>query len=509
MAMMRGRVAVLYLTVLVIATSGLVYELVAGTLASYVLGDSVTQFSTTIGAYLFAMGIGSFLSKYVEAAAPRFLDIELAVALIGGLSAPFLFVVFSRSGVFPIYLYGTIGTTGILVGLEIPLLMRILRDELDFKDLVARVLGVDYIGALFGSVLFALVLMPRLGLNRTSILFGLLNAAVAALGTFALANILTRRQVIVFRIKAVAVAAILLVAMVNAEHLTHFGEEQLYADEIVYAKRSPYQRIVLTQDTKSTQLFLNGNLQFSSRDEYRYHEALVHPAMSLAPSASRALILGGGDGLALRELFRYASIEHVDLVDLDAEVTRIASTQDRLRALNQASLDDPRVHVTNEDAFLWLSERKAATEDAYDIVIIDFPDPGNYSLGKLYSRHFYRLLKARLHPASVVVVQSTSPYYARRSYWSIVKTIEEAGFSTLPYHTFVPSFGEWGYVIATFDKRKPPRNLHVQNLRYLSDALLPTLFSFGEDIGRIEVEGNRLNTQILVRYYTEDWKEWH
>ncbi len=505
--MIRGRVAVLYLTVLVIATSGLVYELIAGTLASYVLGDSVTQFSTTIGAYLFAMGLGSFLSKYVDAPAVRFLDIELAVALVGGLSAPFLFVMFSHSQSFSIFLYGTIGTTGVLVGLEIPLLMRILRDELDFKDLVARVLGVDYIGALFGSVLFAIVLMPRLGLNRTSILFGLLNAAVAALGTFALSRVLSRRQVVLFRIKATVVALVLLTAMANAESLTRFGESQLYADDIVFAKRSPYQRIILTQDRKSTQLFLNGNLQFSSRDEYRYHETLVHPAMSLATGAARALVLGGGDGLAVRELFRYPSIEHVDLIDLDAEVTRLASDNHRLRQLNEGTLHDPRVVITNSDAFLWLSER--GRSEPYDIVIIDFPDPGNYSLGKLYSRHFYRMLKERLHPASVVVVQSTSPYYARRSYWSIVQTIEDAGFSTLPYHTHVPSFGEWGYILATLSKRSPPRSLRAQNLRYLNDEMLPGLFVFGKDVSRIDVEGNRLNSQVLVRYYTEDWKEWH
>src|SRR5690606_15515132 len=190
---MRLRVPVLYLTVLVISTCGLVYELLAATLASYVLGDSVTQFSTTIGVYLFAMGVGSYLSRFVEErVAERFVEVELATALLGGFSAPVLYLAFAFAERFTPILYATLGLIGLLVGLEIPLLLRILKDELDFKELVARVLTFDYIGALLGSLLFAIVLVPRLGLDRTSLLFGMLNAAVGLLATFALGELLDR-----------------------------------------------------------------------------------------------------------------------------------------------------------------------------------------------------------------------------------------------------------------------------------------------------------------------------
>ncbi|MEP7037557.1 MAG: polyamine aminopropyltransferase, partial [Acidobacteriota bacterium] len=273
-----NRTPLLFLNVLVIATCGLIYELLAGTLSSYVLGDSVTQFSIIIGVYLFAMGVGSYLSGFIEKhIAEKFVDIELAVAVLGGFSAPLLFFSFAHLSYFSIVLYSVVFGIGTLVGLEIPILMRILQDELDFKDLISRVLAFDYIGALVASLLFPLFLVPKLGLARTSLLFGMLNAAIGIWGTWLLEPLI-KKNVNFLRVKGFIIIILLLIAFIKADYLTSLAEDELFTDNIIYAKSSAYQRIVVTKGKTGYALFLNGNLQFNSFDEYRYHEALVHPA---------------------------------------------------------------------------------------------------------------------------------------------------------------------------------------------------------------------------------------
>lgn len=492
-----------------IATAGLVYELLAGTLASYVLGDSVTQFSTTIGAYLFAMGIGAYLSKFVrERVSERFVAIELGTALVGGFSAPFLFVAFANADYFVVILYGTILVIGTLVGLEIPLMMRILKEELDFEDLVAKVLTFDYLGALLGSILFAIVLVPELGLNRTSLLLGLLSCGVALMSTWVLAPVIAARARLRLRIQGFALAAALIAGLVMADDLTRWTEQSLYADPIVYAEQSEYQRIVLTRGRGSTQLFLNGNLQFSSIDEHRYHEALVHPAMAVARRRARVLVLGGGDGLALREIFRHPDVEHVTLVDLDSAVVEMARRVPFVRQLNRGALDDPRVEIVHDDAMVWLDERPRDAE-RFDVVIVDFPDPNNFSLGKLYTSRFYALAQRALSDDGVLAVQSTSPFFARKSYWCIVRTIEASGLAVQPYHAVVPSFGEWGFVLAKRQPFDPPEAPRASGLRFLDPATMRSLFVFGRDMGPVPVETNRLETQILVQYYEAEWALWN
>jgi len=501
------RPLLLYLTVLAIATAGLVYELIAGALASYVLGDSVTQFSTTIGVYLSALGLGSYLSRFVkERLAQRFVEIELAAALVGGGSAPILFLAFGHAEFFSVVLYGMVIAVGTLVGLELPLLMRILRDEVDFDSLVAKVLTFDYAGALVGSLLFAVLLVPKLGLVRTSLLFGMLNCAVGFLTTWVLSDRIFAPARARLRQRAVALMAALLACFVYAERITQLSEEGMYASSIVYAEQSAYQRIVLTSGGGGYQLFLNGNLQFSSVDEYRYHEALVHPAFAAASLQKRVLVLGGGDGLAVREVLRHPQVEHVTLVDLDPAMTRLARESELLRTLNHDALSDERVEVVVDDALVWLDQRVTET---YDVILVDFPDPNNFSLGKLYTTWFYHLLQKAMHSESVVSVQSTSPLLARRSYWCVVTTMETTGLHVLPYHALVPSFGEWGYTLAKKGPLVVPTSLGISGLSYLNDATLPTLFVFSADMARIEAAPNRLNNQLLVQYYEQDFSRWN
>ena len=498
-----NRTPVLFLNVLIIATCGLVYELLAGTLASYVLGDSVTQFSLIIGIYLFALGVGAWLSRFIESGlARKFIEVELAVALLGGASAPLLFLSFGRLSYFHVVLYGVVFAVGVLVGLELPLLMRILKDVLDFKELVSRVLTFDYVGALIASLMFPLFLVPKLGLVRTSLVFGLLNAAVGLWATWFMRPLI-KGDVSGLRARAAIVITLLGIGIIKANALTTLSEDELFADDIVYSRTTEYQRIVVTRGRAGFQLFLNGHLQFSSADEYRYHEALVHPAMMLAGSPRRVLVLGGGDGLALREVLRYPSVETVTLVDLDPAMTSLPQAFSPLAELNKQSFSDSRVRVVNQDAMIWLEE----PHEAYDAAIIDFPDPNTFALGKLYTTHFYRLLKASLSPEAAVSVQCTSPLFARSSYWCIVKTIEAAGFAVKPYQTAVPSFGVWGFALARRDPFDPPTKA-PPGLRFLDDQSMAALFVLPADLSPVTTEINRLDNQALVRYYESEWKRY-
>jgi spermidine synthase len=490
--------AALFVTVLVIAACGLVYELVAGALASYLLGDSITQFSTVIGTYLFAMGIGSWLSRFVvRGVTARFVSLQLIVAIVGGFSSTILFLAFAYTDAFRLVLYTLVLIIGILVGLEIPLLMRILKDRYEFKDVVANVLTFDYIGALGASLLFPLVLVPYLGLARTALLFGILNGVVALWSTHLFRETLGARRVL--QAGCVAVLMALGAGMVGAERITRMTESTLYADQVVFTTTTPYQRIVLTTWRDDMRLFLNGHLQFSSRDEYRYHEALVHPGLASIPTARKVLVLGGGDGMAVREALRHPDVE-VTLVELDPEMTRLFSENETLAALNDESLRSDRVRIINADAFQWLAD----TDEMFDFVIADFPDPSNYAVGKLYTTAFYRLLGQHLSRDGMISVQSTSPLFARTAFWSIVETLRESGFETWPYHVYVPSFGEWGFVLAGKGGYATPNQL-PDGLRFLQASQIPQLFEFPLDMTAVAALPNRLDDQILVRYYEREW----
>lgn len=492
--------ALLFATVFLIATCGLVYELIAGTVASYLLGDSVTQFSLVIGVYLFAMGMGSLASKYIERhLITWFIRVELLVGLVGGISSTLLYLLFGTEASFHVVLYLLVFLTGALVGLEIPLLMRILKDQVEFRSLVANIFTFDYVGALLASVIFPLVLMPHLGILRTSYLVGLLNVVVGLV-------LLERFKAEVrgrgpLRTFAAVLIVAFAVAFALAERVQTFTEGLAYNGPIIHAESTPYQRIVVTRERDGLRLYLNGNLQFSTYDEYRYHEALVHPAFMHCDRPTNVLVLGGGDGLALREVLKYAAVRHVDLVDLDPAMTRLFSTNAAFLELNKRSFLDPRVTVHNADAFTWLR----AGGPAYDVVVIDFPDPNSYALGKLYTTTFYNTLAQRLHDRSVVVVQSTSPYVATGSYWCIHNTLNASGYTVMPYHVYVPSFGDWGFFLASRSTlRTMPLETTVER-RFLDDRTFAEARHFPPDIAWRSTELNRLNNQALVRLFEEEW----
>ena len=267
-------------------------------------------------------------------------------------------------------------------------------------DVAADLFAADYVGALVGGLAFPFVLLPIFGQIQGALVVGGVNVAAAAVVAALGGRALPARVRWAGAGTLAGVMAVLVVALLLAGRFEISARQALYDDPIVVAQRSAYQDIVVTESVSiggqpDVRLFLNGDLQFSSIDEYRYHEALVHPAM--AGPHRRVLVLGGGDGLALREVLRYPDVDEVTLVELDPAVLRLARQDHRLTGLNERSLADPRVEVVEADAFAWVRSSPAP----FDVVIADFPDPEDPATAKLYSVEFYGMVAHRvLSPAA-------------------------------------------------------------------------------------------------------------
>jgi len=448
------------------------------------------------------MGVGSFLSKYINRnLIGIFIQVELLIGLVGGFSATILFLSFEYVTYFRALLYFLVSITGILVGLEIPLMMRILKTHFEFSDLISKVFTFDYIGALFASILFPLLLVPHLGLIRTGFLFGILNVLTGIWTLYLFKNEVPWIKPLKFSMLAGLI--FLLAGFIYSEQILGFAETSSYTDKIIYSKNSKYQRIILTKSANDIRLFLNGNLQFSSRDEYRYHEALVHFGLASLQQPKKALVLGGGDGLAVREILKYPTIEEIVLVDLDSDITELFSSHEALKKLNADSLHSKKLKIFNEDAFLWLKQN----DTKFDFIAVDFPDPGNFSVGKLYTNSFYKLLKNKLTDDGVGVIQSTSPYVAKRSFWCVDSTLKSVGLRTVPYHVYVPAFGDWGYILIHKQKFNIPTTFPNQ-LKFLNSEIAKTLPIFPDDMIVKTNEINKLNNQILVRLFEEEWDDY-
>ena len=439
-----------------------------------------------------------------------FLLTEILVGLVGGVSPLLLFFAYAVLHSYLPWLIGFSLLVGARVGLEIPLLVRILRGQAGLRAALGNVLSLDYLGALAASLLFPLLLVPYLGLVRTGFVFGLLNVAVGLIGLqlFRAPGGPGRRPAL----GRLLAAAALLAGAITAGRTTRLLEDALYDDPIIYARSTPYQRIVITRWRDDLRLFIDGNIQFSSADEFRYHEALVHPAMSLVECPRRVLVLGGGDGLAVREVLKYGCVQRVDLVDLDPEMTRIFSRLPVLLELNQRALLDPRVHIHNEDAQKFLE----ADRSRFEVILIDLPDPNNEGLGRLYARSFYKLVRAHLGRAAWPSPRRPAPSTRRAPSGASSNTIADAwpagappALKVLPYHASVPSFGEWGFVLASLRPLEPRQMRLRVPTRYLTQELLPSLFIFPADMQPRPTPINRLDNQVLVRLYDHDYRRFN
>ncbi len=454
---------------------------------------------------LFSMGLGSRLSKRFEKdLLLQFVKVEFALSLIASNITTIVYTVFALYGETMIIIYVLSILVGLMIGMEIPLVVRLNQEFDSLKVNISSAMENDYYGSLAGGVFFAFIGLPYLGLTYTPIILGSINFLVAILLIFAVWDEISMsgRRNIFFG--GTAICLILIATGVFSQRIVDWGDKIRYKDRVVYSEQSRYQKIVLTYGDGDYWLFLNGHQQLSTVDEALYHEPLVHPVMHMHDSPKQVLVLGGGDGAAVRELLKYPEVKSITLVDLDPSVTDLAITHPVLLTINEGSLLDPRVEVINQDGFTYLENIK----NRFDVIIADFPDPRTVDLGRLYSREFYWLCREALTAEGLMITQAGSPYYAERAYKCIEKTMALAGFNTLPLHNQVLTLGEWGWVVGAKypgNLKKALQSAHISvETQWLTNEALTLISSFGKQVfanNWEEIKPNRLHDPVLYRYY--------
>ncbi len=488
--------------------AGIVTEYTLSTIASYLLGDTIFQWALTISFFLFAMGLGSRWTRYVKIHETTwFVIVESCLSLAIVLCVPVVYGMASWPDRLPWFLYSWTILIGVLIGMEIPLVIRINSQYEELSLNLSNILEKDYLGALLGGLFFAFIGLPFLGMARLPFVLGVINLAVAGIFTYHFKDHINKKGVAVLVIAFFTLPTIFPLL----KPIQLWSEQKLYKDKIIYFEQSQYQKIVMTQWHEYFWLYLDGHEQFSSYDEYRYHESLVHPAMLATPSRENILILGGGDGLAAREVLKYPDVKTITLVDIDPAVTRLAKEYPLLVSLNEASLKNPKVKIINDDAAHFLKTTKNSEIPLlWNVIIVDLPDPRNPSLERLYSAEFYHSCKSRLARGGIIVTQATSPIFCKEAFWCIVKTIASVGLNTLPYHAYVPTFGEWGWVMASELPKKEikqriinSRTFDKLHLRFLTKDILAKLFVFSPadvlDPNELEIHSDF--HPVLFKYY--------
>ena len=506
------KVAWLLAATFVVAVAGLIYELIAATISSYLLGDSIRQFSFVIGVFLSAMGVGAWVSRFVGDALAGFVRAQMALGVIGGALGPLLFFTYAFYGAVGLPLYGGLIAIGVLSGMEIPLISRVMKEIGAAEFRFENVLTADYIGALAASLAFPLLIVPNLPLMAASIAFGILNLLVAGLSLYLFRDRIGRGLWLAwagFLLAAIAAFGL-------SGRMVSAVDARLFQDEVIFSETTPYQSIIITRFDERYRLFLDHSIQFDSLDEHRYHEMLVHPSMGLVPDARNVLVLGGGDGMAVREVLRHDGVERVVLVDLDPRVTELFATNPDLVALNGGSLQDERVEIVNADAGVWDAEGHGG--EAFDIITADLPDPKSIALSKLYSVEFYSMLMERLSGVGLFVTQAGSPTFASDAFWITEATLAATrnpmapgqGMETLAYQVYLPSFGNWGFVMAgpgvPDDARVPEL---PEGLRFLNSEVWRGAQAFSEDqLPAGDVPVNTIQGHPLVAAYQRGWDFW-
>ena len=489
--------------------AGIVAEYVMSTLATYLLGNAVLQWTLTISLMLFAMGLGSRLSKHIRTSLlDAFLLIEFVLSLICAVSVCLAYLLSAYiQNVAPV-IYTLAFIIGVLIGLEIPLALRLNNFFEELRINVSSVMEKDYYGALVGGLLFAFFALPQLGLTYTPIALGTINFLVASVLFVRYRSLLKFRKGLTLGFVTVPILLVLVSLM--AQPIILYGEQQKYRDRVIYQKQTPYQRIVMTQWKDDFWLYLDGNEQFSSYDEERYHEPLVHPSMGISASRKQILVLGGGDGLAAREILKYPEVERVVVVDIDPAVTALARSHPMFLRLNQGVLDDSRIEIVNRDAYAYLRDDSSR----YDVIIIDLPDPKSANLARLYTVQFYRTAAQHLGPGGVLVTQATSPFFSKTAFLSILKSVRAAELVAVAYHNHIPTLGEWGWVVgikapgveAAQLKRKLSR-LTFDELptRFLNQDAMVSMLNFGKGV-MDQLEEISISEELdlaVHRYYRE------
>lgn len=490
----------LLFSIFIIAGCSLIYELLISSLSTYLLGSGVVHYSVTIGLFLFFMGVGAWLAQFVKHdLLGVFVRVEILLGLIGGLSALILYAAYAWTQYYYPAMLLVVALISILVGMEIPLLTRVIEQGRGIRQGLSEVLATDYVGALLASLLFPFILLPYLGHLLTAFAIGAVNLLVALVVVWHFRQHLSQPNWQI--LSSAAAVLLLLVTSQFSSIFTGMLERSLYQDPVVHSEQSTYQKVVVTERGRDLRLFLNGSLQFSSVDEYRYHEPLVHLPASHSRNLERALVIGGGDGLAIRELLKYHSLNQIALVDLDPAVTRLGRDLEKLKTLNQQSLHNPKVHIHNADAWRWLEQ----DGDLFDVIIIDLPDPDTADIARLYTVEFYRKVARRLSVGGVIITQASSPWIQRNAFWCVAGTLDSVFNSVQAVYSQVPSFGPWGYIMASdapFSKR---RDIPTQT-QYVTDDNWRFTLNHPSDLPPQVLPANHLQTLKLMQYYREGYQ---
>ena len=503
---------ILKLALFATGLSGIVAEYVLSTLATYFLGDSVFQWTMIVSIMLFSMGLGSRISKYFSKnLLQRFILIEFTLSVLTAYVSVITYSASAYYGNSYLIIYSLSIIVGLLIGMEIPIVIR-LNDQFEKLHVnVSSVMENDYYGSLVGGVFFAFIGLPYLGLTYTPIILGSINFSVAIGLYFMLKSALGDKQIVKINILSLCVFLLLISGYLFAQPIISYGEERRYKDKVVYEEQSKYQKIIITQSKEDFWLFINGNQQLSSIDEVMYHEPLVHPVMRLSKNPTDILVMGGGDGGAVREILKYPSVKNITLVDLDPAMTALGQQNDLLVEMNQNSMNHEKLTIINEDGYNFLEDHNSY----YDVIIIDLPDPKTVEIGRLYSYEFYKLCYKKLRPHGLVITQAGSPYYAARAFNCIDKTMKTTGFNTVPLHNQVMTLGEWGWVLGGKDSSPTQLVTALQGLdfdnpkietRWINHDAMTLITSFGKELFENDtsnIEVNKIHNPVLYKYYLD------
>lgn len=505
----RQQFWLLLATAAVSSSCGLAAELLLGTLASYLVGNQALAYGVAVGGFLAAMGIGSYLSQFIFSQGDRqqqhrylltcFIKVELLIAPLTAFLPLCLFALFVAGG--PVWIGLGLATLllGMLAGMEVPLLTRLVELDQDLRNAIAQVLAWDYVGALVGALAFPAILLPTVGLFPAAALIGALPAVMVVLIGRSFPSLSSWRRL--GGLLALGLWAFAFFALPLGNRL----EDNLYGAPIMLRTQSAYQRIVLTRQGRDVRLFLDGDLQLSTWDEYRYHEALIHPAMSASPERRNILLMGAGDGMALREILKWPEVERVLVAELDQSVVSLAKHYPALVTANRSAFTDPRVEVQYGDAFKLVTNLK----EKFDVIVADFPDPDQAVIAKLYSKGFYQQIEQRLTDSGIFVTQASSPFFAPQVFACITETLKTARLITAPYTTSIPSFGPWGFIMASH----APVDTDTLQLpiptQFLTAPLMHGLFTLPKDIQVEDVQINRLANPIIVKYQSDPRWAWY
>jgi len=462
---------------------------------------------------LFSMGLGARFTKMMEKnLLEKFIWIEIILSILASFVSLITYTVATYTLYTGFAIYSLSIIIGLLIGMEIPLVIRINDQFETLKINVSSMMENDYYGSLLGGMFFAFIGLPFLGLTYTPFVLGLVNYSVAIVLLIVLWKDLGKQIKSRLSFANLFVFILIFSAMLNAENVIDHGEEMRYKDRVIYSKQTKYQKLVVTQSNSDYWLFINGNQQLSTVDEIMYHEPLVHPLLKLYPNPRDILILGGGDGCAAREILKYDEVQNITLVDLDPEMTQLGLEHPVLSEINQHAMEDEKVTVINQDGYTFLEKE----DNYYDIIIIDLPDPKTIELGRLYSYEFYKLCHNSLKPNGLIITQAGSPYFAARAYKCIDKTISEAGFSTVPIHNQVITLGEWGWILGAKSLTKTQFKEALVNLefegiptKWINHDAMTLMTSFGKDFTidpSDSIEINTIHNPVLFNYYLKG--EW-